>query len=517
MGVEMRKGHAGAGGESGGAGPGSGPADWTLMGLRDTVAGRGASAEEVVRLYLERIDRLDPSLHCFNAVFHERSLTKAKQIDRRLAAGESVGPLAGCPIAIKDNLCTNWGRTTCSSRILENFEAPYTATVVERLENAGAIVVGKTNLDEFAMGSSTENSAFGPSRNPWDPSRVPGGSSGGSAAALAAGLCAASFGSETGGSVRQPAALCGVVGVKPTYGALSRYGLVAFASSLDQIAPFARTAEDAALLMSVAAGNDPKDSTSDPRADRMDFSEIVKPLAGNVRLGLPKQYLSDANDPSVATMFDAAIAVWKRLGATVVDLDLPTTKYGVPVYYVVATAEASSNLARFDGIRYGHRAKIGPDETLEDLYCKSRAEGFGEEVQRRIMLGTYSLSSGYYDAYYNRALKVRRLIKQDFDRAFERCDAILCPTTPSPAFKIGEKADDPLQMYLCDIYTVNVNLAGIAAVSVPGGMAAVDGGKTKLPLGLQFIGPTFSEPRLLQLAHAFERATPWHTMRPPLG
>jgi len=490
------------------------------MGLAETaaaVAQRSTSARAVVEDCLARIRRHEPVLHAFNEVLESQALARADVIDQRLARGESVGPLAGCPVALKDNICTIEGKTTCSSRILANYRSPFNATVVERLENAGAIIIGKTNLDEFAMGSSVENSAFGPARNPWDASRVPGGSSGGSAVAVAAGFCPAALGSETGGSVRQPAALTGVVGVKPTYGAVSRWGLVAFASSLDQIGPFARSVDDAALLMSVLAGSDPRDSTSNPASDGLPFAPLKEVDPRRLRLGLAKQYMSDDNDPAVAAALKRAVEFYRSAGASIVEVDLPMTKYGVPVYYVVATAEASSNLARFDGIRYGHRAKVGPTETLDALYARSRGEGFGPEVQRRIMLGTYALSSGYYDAYYNRALKVRRLIKNDFDRAFAQCDAILCPTTPTPAFKLGEKSDNPLQMYLCDIYTVNVNLAGIAAVSFPAGFTEPSPTAPALPIGLQLIGPAFADANLLSIARVFERGVQTGPRVAPLG
>lgn len=489
------------------------PAEMTLTQLRDAIAAGQVSATQAVKACLARIDAHEKEIHAFNEVFAQQALDRAQDIDRRLAAGDKVGALAGCPIALKDNICTSYGRTTCSSRILENYRSPFDATAVQRLEAAGAIVIGKTNLDEFAMGSSVENSAFGPTRNPWDRTRVPGGSSGGSAAAVAAGFCHGALGSDTGGSIRQPAALTGLVGFKPTYGVVSRWGLVAFASSLDQIGPFGRTAGDAALLMSVMAGPDPLDTTSNPQSGDIDFANLPEPT-GRPRIGLAKQYMSDENDAAVSAALAAAMDVYRGMDAEFVEVDLPTTRAGVPVYYVVATAEASSNLARFDGIRYGHRAKIAAGDTLDDLYCKSRGEGFGPEVQRRIMLGTYALSSGYYDAYYNRALKVRRLIKNEFDRAFEKCDAILCPTTPTPAFRIGEKSDNPLQMYLCDIYTVNVNLAGLPGVSFPGGLASVDG--KDLPVGLQFIGPAFSDARLLGLVRRFECLTHWWQKRPAM-
>lgn len=474
------------------------PTQTTLIETRDAIAARTLSARDAVRAYLDRIDRINPKLTAYHETYRERAQERAAGVD----AGKITGPLAGVPIAIKDNMCTDYGRTTCSSKILENFHAPYTATAVRRLEDAGAIVLGKTILDEFAMGSSTENSAFGPSRNPWDPARVPGGSSGGSAAALAADLCAGSLGSDTGGSIRQPAALCGVVGIKPTYGCVSRYGLVAFASSLDQIGPFAHTVADAALLLRVMSGHDPLDSTSADVPVPDYAAALATPIERGLRIGLAKQYLSGSNDPAMANAVEAAVDAFKKAGARIVEVDLPHTEYGIPTYYIVATAEASSNLARYDGIRYGHRSTQAGD--LVDLYSRSRAEGFGPEVKRRIMLGTYALSSGYYDAYYLRALKVRRLIKRDFDRAFEKCDAILCPTTTGPAFKFGEKTDNPLEMYLNDVYTVNANLAGIPGISVPGGFAEVDG--KRLPLGLQLLGNVFDEARLLRIAQFVEKS-----------
>ena len=483
------------------------PTETTLTELRDAIAGKSISAVEATRAYLDRIEAHDGGIHSYHEVYHERALTQAQAVD----AGEVTGPLAGVPIAIKDLLCTDYGHTTCSSKMLANFQAPYTATAVQRLEDAGAVILGKTNMDEFAMGSSTENSAIVTTRNPWDTDRVPGGSSGGSSAALAADFCAASIGSDTGGSIRQPAALCGIVGMKPTYGRISRYGLIAFASSLDQIGPFTHTVADTALLLKVMMGHDPLDSTSAsvPVPDDIDQ---VDDAPKNLRIGIAKEYLSDSNDPAVAAATQQAIDVYKDHGAEIVEVDLPHTEYGIPVYYIVATAEASSNLARFDGVHYGHRTDKAAD--LIDLYCRSRAEGFGDEVKRRIMLGTYALSSGYYDAYYDRALKVRRLIANDFDTAFKSCDAILCPTTTAPAFKIGEKADDPLSMYLNDVYTVNCNLAGNAGISLPGGTTTVDG--KELPVGVQLLGPSFDESRLLKIARIYEAATGHYTKRPQL-
>ncbi|MEE9211493.1 MAG: Asp-tRNA(Asn)/Glu-tRNA(Gln) amidotransferase subunit GatA [Phycisphaeraceae bacterium] len=486
----------------------------TLVELRDAIAAKKLSATEATRSYLDRIEKHNRSLNAYHELYADRALERAAQVD----AGTVTGPLAGVPIAIKDNLCTQFGHTTCSSKMLENFQAPYTATAVRKLEEAGAVILGKTILDEFAMGSSTENSSFGPARNPWDTGRVPGGSSGGSAVAMAADLCAGALGSDTGGSIRQPAALCGVVGLKPTYGRVSRWGLVAFASSLDQIGPFGRTVADAALLLQVIAGHDPLDSTSADVPVPDYLGELDRPIDG-LRLGIARQYLTDSNDPAMAKAIDDAIGIYKDAGATIVDVDLPHTEYGIPTYYIVATAECSSNLARYDGVHYGHRTSQADD--LIDLYSRSRAEGFGDEVKRRIMLGTYALSSGYYDAYYLRALRVRRLIKQDFDAAFDKatggCDAIVCPTTTGPAFKFGQMTDDPLQMYLNDVYTVNANLAGIPGISLPAGFAQVSNGVTnRLPLGIQLFAPVFDEARLLRIARVFERATDLHVQRPSL-
>ncbi|MBH06815.1 MAG: Asp-tRNA(Asn)/Glu-tRNA(Gln) amidotransferase GatCAB subunit A [Phycisphaeraceae bacterium] len=486
------------------------PTQTTLVNLRNAIAASQTTSVQIVQQYLDRIERYNPQLNAFTQIFADQALQRAQRID----TGDLAGPLAGIPIAIKDNMCTPYGRTTCSSRILENFAAPYTATAVEKLEAAGAIVLGKTNLDEFAMGSSTEHSAFGTTRNPWSTDHVPGGSSGGSAVAVAADLAPGALGSDTGGSIRQPAALCGVVGLKPTYGRVSRYGLVAFASSLDQIGPFAHTVGDVALLLEVLCGPDPLDSTSVDAPAGPFHANLDQPVDG-LRLGLPNQYLSDANHPSVAGAIDEAVEVFRGLGAQIVEVDLPHTEYGIATYYIVATAEASSNLARYDGVRYGRRA----DDTADmiDLYCRSRSQGFGDEVKRRIMLGTYALSSGYYDAYYLRALKVRRLIKQDFDGAFEKFDAILCPTSTGPAFKIGEKTSNPLAMYLNDIYTATANLAGIPGISIPAGHTKSHNGDPKLPVSIQFLGPLFGEARLLRIARMYEAATNHHLARPELA
>ncbi|MGD9688966.1 MAG: Asp-tRNA(Asn)/Glu-tRNA(Gln) amidotransferase subunit GatA [Phycisphaerales bacterium] len=497
----------------------------SLTSIRDAVAGRRMSVEALARGALERIAALNPELNAFTQVFEGESVAAARRADARLAAGEPARALEGVPIALKDNLCLNWGRTTCASRFLSEYRSPFSATAAQRLIDAGAIIVGKTNLDEFAMGSSTEHSAFGPTRNPWDTTRVPGGTSGGSAAAVAAGLCAAALGSDTGGSIRQPAGFCGVVGIKPTYGRVSRWGLVAHASSLDQIGPLARSVRDAGVLLSVIAGHDARDSTSAPIPAGADFVHELERVPARFRVGVPRQCLSSANTPEVSAALEHARATFAAIGGEVVEVDLPHADHAIAAYYLISTAEASSNLARFDGVRFGRRAALRPGEGLDELYRRSRAEGFGPEVQRRIMLGTHVLSAGYYDAYYVRALRVRRLIRQDFDRAFgstgsrgpaasagaPACDALLMPTSPSPAFRIGEKSSDPLAMYLEDIYTVSVNLAGLPAVAFPGLAATAPTAgsrRTLLPVGLQLVGPALSESRLLQLAAAFERAAP---------
>lgn len=481
----------------------------TLVEVRNAIASKQVSAVELTRQVLQRIESLDPVLHCYNEVWADRALQVAKEVDQ----GQRQGELAGVPIALKDNLCTRYGRTTCSSRMLESFKAPYDATVVRKLESAGAVIVGKTNLDEFAMGSSTENSAFGPTRNPWDTDRVPGGSSGGSAAALAASFCYGSIGSDTGGSIRQPASLCGLVGLKPTYGRISRYGLVAFASSLDQIGPFAWTVSDAALLLKVMSGHDPKDSTSAP-VDVPDYAaEVDRPVEG-LRIGIVKEYQSlPGLDPRVRSAIEQAIRTYEKLGTRIVEVSLPNSAYGIAAYYVIAPCEASSNLARYDGVHYGHRTKE-PVNDIVELFSKSRAEGFGDEVKRRIMIGTYALSSGYYDAYYVRAQKVRALIKRDFDQAFGSCDVILTPTSPMPAFRIGEKSSDPLSMYLCDIFTVTCNIAALPGISLPCGFTQ---DAKPLPIGMQLLAPAFGESTLLRVARMFEQATDFHTRRPVLG
>ncbi|MGH7382841.1 MAG: Asp-tRNA(Asn)/Glu-tRNA(Gln) amidotransferase subunit GatA, partial [Candidatus Methylomirabilales bacterium] len=427
---------------------------------------------------------------------------------RRRQAGEDVGPLAGIPLAIKDVICTQDVPTTCSSKILDGFIPPYDATVMRRLDQAGMVLLGKTNMDEFAMGSSTENSGYKVTRNPWDLVRVPGGSSGGSAAAVTADLCAGALGSDTGGSIRQPAAFCGIVGVKPTYGRVSRYGLVAFASSLDQIGPMTKDVRDAAILLGVIAGHDPCDSTS-VNVPVPDYAAQLGREVTGLRIGIPKEYFIEGMDPEVETAIRAAINVLESLGAKAESISLPHTEYAVATYYLVATAEASSNLARYDAVKYGFRAREAKD--LLSMYMKSRQNGFGAEVKRRIMLGTYALSAGYYDAYYLKALKVRTLIRKDFEDAFKRCEVIVTPTAPTPAFRLGEKTDDPLTMYLSDIFTISANLAGIPGVCLPCGFT-----QAGLPIGLQLLGKPFDEATLLQVAFAYEQATEWHRRKPPL-
>lgn len=481
-----------------------------IMGTATDVARAFATgmhtAREIVGKCLDRIEAFDSHLHVFISSDREHALSRARRVDRDRAAGSDLGLLAGVPIAVKDNICATFGPTSCGSRILEPFHSGYDAHVVERLESAGAIIVGKTNLDEFAMGSSTEHSAFGITRNPWDPDRVPGGSSGGSAAAVAARMVPAAIGSDTGGSIRQPAAFCGVVGLKPSYGRVSRYGLVAFGSSLDQIGPIATDVRDAAFLLSVIAGHDERDSTSVDAPVPDYVAALDQPLTG-VRVGISREYFSEGLDPQVRDTVRAAIDLMQREGAKIVSIDLPHLKYAVACYYIIAPSEASSNLARFDGVHYGYRTAKPKD--IIDLYASSRGEGFGAEAKRRIMLGTYALSSGYYDAYYLKALKVRTLIKRDFDRAFERVDVIASPVTPTTAFRIGEKTDDPLAMYLGDIYTISANLAGICALSLPCGFCG-DG----LPIGLQLMGSAFGEERLLAVAHQYQLRTDFHTKVP---
>ncbi len=478
----------------------SAPHEWTAREIAARVKSKKISAQEVARAFLSRAKAWDKTVKAFLSLDEEKALAQARTVDDRLARGEDPGPLAGVPVAIKDNMCVTGTRTTCASKILENFVANYDATAIARLRDAGAVFIGKTNLDEFAMGSSTENSAFFTTKNPWDPTRVPGGSSGGSAAAVAARLAPLALGSDTGGSIRQPAALCGIVGLKPTYGRVSRFGLVAFASSLDQIGPFAWNTADAALLLGVVAGHDPRDSTSVKRPVPDYLARSADSIKG-LRVGLPKEYFIDGMDPAVEKAVREAVKTLESLGATVREVSLPHTDAGLSVYYVLAPSEASANLARFDGVRYGHRSAKATN--LLEQYELSRDEGFGPEVKRRIMLGTYALSSGYYDAYYLKAQKVRTLIKNDFDRVFDQVDLIVTPTAPTPAFKAGEKSDDPLQMYLSDVFTISCNLAGIPGLSLPCGFS---GG---LPIGLQLLGRPFEEERVLAAARAYEEATAW--------
>ncbi len=480
----------------------------TACELARAVARRDLSASEAAVSALERIELVDPSVGAFLRPDPEGALKAAGEIDRRIAAGEDPGPLAGVPVGLKDNLCVRGREITCGSRILAGFRAPYDAAVVERLRKAGAVFLGQLNMDEFAMGSSNENSAYGPVRNPWDLSRVPGGSSGGAAAAVAARECPLSLGSDTGGSIRQPAALCGVAGLKPTYGRVSRYGLIAYASSLDQIGPFGKTVEDIALALEVIAGPDPRDSTSAP-VEVPRYRELLSGDLGGKRLGVPRECFSEGMEPGVERVFREALEVFRGAGAEVREIDLPRIPHSVACYYILSTAEASSNLARFDGVQYGLRR--GEKEGLVGMYSRTRREGFGEEVKRRIMLGTYVLSAGYYEAYYAQAQKVRRLIKEDFDRAFSACDCVLMPTSPVTAFEFGERTADPLSMYLSDIFTIGVNLAGLPGISINCGFD-----EKNLPVGLQVIAPPFQELRLLGVARGFEQRTSHHLRRPPL-
>ena len=482
----------------------------TLSALTAKLAAGEVSAREAMQACLDRVDAVDDRVNAFISLDRDDALGQADAADERLAKGDThaAKPLLGVPISLKDIFCAKGQPVNCSSKILGNFRSPYDATVVRRLRDAGAVLFGRVNMDEFAMGSSTENSAFGRSHNPWDLERVPGGSSGGSAAAVAAQECFASIGTDTGGSLRQPASLCGCVGLKPTYGRVSRYGVVAFASSLDQVGPMARDVRDSAVLLGAMAGHDPHDSTSVP-AEVPDYAAGLGCDLKGVKLGLPTEYLADGIDPEVRAAFDAAVKQCEALGAEIREVGMPHTEYGVATYYIVATAEASANLARFDGIRYGKR--VDGDDPFS-LYCNTRGQGFGEEVKRRIILGTYVLSSGYYDAYYLRAQKVRTLIKRDFEQAFETVDALITPTMPTPAFKAGEKTDDPLKMYLSDIFTISCNLAGTCGISLPCGFTS----DPKLPIGLQLLGKPFGESELLRIAHAYEQATSWHTERAPL-
>ncbi len=480
----------------------------TIHALRDLIQKGEVSPVQVVQDFLVRIGEVEDQVQAFNTLSPRTALAFAKKFEDMQARKEKLPPLAGIPLAIKDVICTKGVPTTCSSKILENYVPPYNATVMNRLNAAGALMLGKANMDEFAMGSSTENSAFKKTKNPWNLGCVPGGSSGGSAAAVAADMCAGALGSDTGGSIRQPGGFCGVTALKPTYGRVSRYGLVAFASSLDQIGPITKDPMDAAILLKVIAGHDPLDSTSAnvPVPDYV--AGLTAEIAG-LRLGIPSEYLIPGMDPEVDSAIHEAIRALERLGAVQEKVSLPHTDYAVATYYLVATAEASSNLARYDGVKYGYRTPR--PEHLIHMYMQTRREGFGAEVKRRIMLGTYALSAGYYEAYYLKALKVRTLIRQDFTEAFKRCDVIVTPTSPTPAFKFGEKMDDPLQMYLSDIFTISANLAGVPGISVNCGFT-----RSGLPIGLQIIGKPFDEETILRVAHAYEQATTWHSTRPRL-
>jgi len=480
--------------------------NWTLKALSDALAAGRLSAVEAAQLFLARIRSLNATYNCFITLDEERTLEAAKEADRARAAGRAQ-VLTGVPIAQKDIFCAKGWLTTCGSKMLSNFVSPYDAHVVQRLNEAGAVTIGKTNMDEFAMGSSNETSHYGPVCNPWDPATVPGGSSGGSAAAVAARLVPAATGTDTGGSIRQPAALTGICGLKPTYGVVSRYGMIAFASSLDQAGPMAKSAEDLAFMLNAMAGFDARDSTSLERP-REDYTRDLRNTPGGLRIGLPAEFFAEGLAPDVAQCVDAAVTEYKKMGCEVVEITLPNMRLALPVYYVLAPAEASSNLARYDGVRYGYRASDYAD--LDDMYERTRAEGFGAEVKRRILIGTYVLSHGYYDAYYIRAQKLRRLIAQDFAVAFDNCDVIMGPTSPTTAFRLGEKAADPLQMYLSDIYTIGVNLAGLPGLSIPCGFD-----RAGLPVGLQVIGNYFREAQILNVAHQYQIATDWHMRVPP--
>ncbi|WP_456267589.1 Asp-tRNA(Asn)/Glu-tRNA(Gln) amidotransferase subunit GatA [Kushneria sp. AK178] len=479
--------------------------DKTLAELARGLAAGDYSSRELTTSLLERIERLDPALNSFITVTGEQALDAADAADTRRHQGEA-GILDGLPLAYKDIFCTEGVRTSAGSKMLDNFIAPYNATVVEKLRHAGTVSLGKTNMDEFAMGSSNENSFYGPVKNPWNPTLVPGGSSGGSAAAVAAGLVPAALGTDTGGSIRQPAAFCGITGLKPTYGRISRYGMIAYASSLDQAGPMARTAEDCAMLMNAMAGHDARDSTSVARNVPDYTQDLDKPLHG-LKIGLPVEYFGEGLTPEIETAIREAVKVYESLGAQVIDVSLPHTRLAIPAYYVIAPAEASSNLSRYDGVRFGHRCEDPTD--LEDLYKRTRAEGFGDEVKRRILIGTHTLSEGFFDAYYRKAQQVRRLIRQDFLDAFARVDVLMGPAAPTTAFELGAKAD-PVQMYLQDIYTIATNLAGIPGISVPAGLA------DNRPVGLQILGPHFGEAHLLNVAHVYQQATDWHQRRPEI-
>jgi aspartyl-tRNA(Asn)/glutamyl-tRNA(Gln) amidotransferase subunit A len=476
----------------------------TIAQLSKSLANKEFSSVELTQHYLDRIKEYDAQLNSFVTICDDLALSQASRADQARANGQA-SPLLGIPFAHKDIFCTKGIKTSCGSRMLDNFTAPYDATVVKRLADAGIVLLGKLNMDEFAMGSSNENSFYGAVRNPWDTERVPGGSSGGSAAAVAARLTPAATGTDTGGSIRQPAALCGITGIKPTYGRVSRYGMIAFASSLDQGGPLALTAEDAALILNAMAGHDPKDSTS-VKQPVPDYTATLNDSLEGLRIGLPKEYFSAGLNTDVAKLIQDVIKTYEQLGATIHEISLPNQHHSVPVYYVVAPAECSSNLARYDGIRFGYRCENPKD--LDDFYKRTRGEGFGNEVKRRIMVGTYALSSGYYDAYYLQAQKIRRLISDDFKNAFEKVDVILGPTTPTPAFKLGEKSDDPVSMYLSDIYTISANLAGLPGMSIPAGFV------NQLPIGVQLISNYFTEAKLLNMAHQYQQVTKWHEHMP---
>jgi len=475
--------------------------------IRESIIARRFTAVDVVTALFDRIKEVEPKVQAYITLCEEKALERAKEVDEKIAAGKPVGRLAGVPIAIKDNICTDGTLTTCASKMLGDFVPPYDATVIKKLLKEDAIIIGKTNMDEFAMGSSTENSSFKPTKNPWDLTRVPGGSSGGSAAVVAAGLSPISLGSDTGGSIRQPAAFCGVVGFKPTYGIVSRFGLIAFGSSLDQIGPFSKSVTDAALTLEVIQGEDSLDSTSYKGEIKSDYLSTLADGVKGMKIGVPKEFFQSSLDEEISDSIKQSIQVLKDLGAEVSEMSLPITEEGLSAYYIISSAEASSNLARFDGVRYGYR----PEEfsNIDDLMVKSRTEAFGKEVKRRIMLGTYALSSGYYDAYYNRAHKLKKKIKEEFKKAFDEYDVILSPTTPTVAFKCGEKSEDPLSMYLADIYTVNANLAGIPAISIPCALS-----KEGLPIGLQILGPHFGEEKILKAAYALEQELKVSTLAP---
>ncbi len=478
----------------------------TVKEIQQGLADGQFSSVEITQDYLSKISLFNDKINCFITVTDDLALQQAKAADDLIAAGNSQ-PLTGIPLAHKDIYCTDGVKTSCASRMLDNFIAPYDATIIEKFKQDGAVMLGKTNMDEFAMGSSNENSYYGDVANPWDIERVPGGSSGGSAAAVAARLTPAATGTDTGGSIRQPAALCGISGIKPTYGRVSRYGMIAFGSSLDQGGPLAQSAEDCAIILQTMAGFDPRDSTSIEQPVP-DYSASINQDIRGMKIGLPEEYFAEGLDADVAKVIMAAVDEYRKLGAEVIDIKLPNSGISIPVYYVVATAECSSNLSRFDGVRFGHRCDNPTD--LEDLYKRSRTEGFGEEVKRRIMIGTYALSAGYYDAYYLKAQQLRRLIKQDYEKAFTQVDAIVCPVTPEIAFKRGDKTDDPVSMYLQDIYTIALNLAGLPGMSIPAGFSQ------GMPVGLQLIGNYFEESRLLNLAHRYQQVTDWHLQTPEL-